>query len=84
MTFLITFIDLLFRILSIAILIRVLISWVKIDPYHPLVQLLYQITEPILAPIRRYLPATGGLDLSPIIAIVLIEILRGFVVNLFV
>ncbi len=84
MIFLITFIDLLFRILSIAILIRVLISWVKIDPYHPLVQLLYQITEPILAPIRRYLPATGGLDLSPIIAIVLIEIMRGFVVNLFV
>ncbi|MCP4199317.1 MAG: YggT family protein [Proteobacteria bacterium] len=84
MTFLITFIDLLFRILSIAILIRVLISWVKIDPYHPLVQLLYQITEPILAPIRRFLPATGGLDLSPIIAIVLIEILRGFVVTLFV
>lgn len=76
MPFVLTFISLLFEILSWAIIIRVLLSWVRLDPYHPIIRLLDQITEPILAPIRKILPATGGFDFSPIIAIVLLELIR--------
>ena len=76
MAFVLTFISLLFEILSWAIIIRVLLSWVRIDPYHPVIRLLDQITEPILAPLRNILPTAGGLDFSPIVAIVLLELVR--------
>ncbi|MBU0469742.1 MAG: YggT family protein [Candidatus Omnitrophica bacterium] len=69
-------------ILSMAywlILIRALISWVNPDPYNPIVQFLYRTTEPILEPIRRYLPPMG-IDISPIIAFVAIIFLKAFLV----
>jgi YggT family protein len=81
MSFLIRFIDLLYWVLTLAILARVLLSWVRIDPYHPAVRLLIQVTEPILAPIRRLLPATAGLDFSPLIVIVALDILRRLLVG---
>ena len=82
MSFLITFVNLLFQILSWAIIIRVLLSWVRIDPYHPLIRLLDQITEPILVPLRRLLPTAGGLDFSPIIAIVLLSLVQRLIISL--
>ena len=65
------------------ILIRALISWVNPDPYNPIVQFLYKITEPILYPIRKMLPPTlgFGIDISPIIAFLAIMFLRSFLVN---
>ncbi|HEX7588772.1 MAG TPA: YggT family protein, partial [Anaerolineae bacterium] len=60
MSYLVTFLDLLLTILGFAIIARALLSWVSIDPYNPLVQILYQITEPILAPLRRVIPPIGG------------------------
>lgn len=83
MSFVIIFINLLFQILSWAIIIRILLSWVRIDPYHPLIRLLDQITEPILAPLRNILPSAGGLDFSPIVAIVLLSLLQRLVLSLF-
>ena len=62
------------------ILIRALISWVNPDPYNPIVQFLYRTTEPILQPIRRFLPVMT-IDLSPIIAFLGIMFLRSFLVN---
>ena len=50
------FFDLLFSILSLAIIARAIISWVPIDPYHPIVVILDQITEPFIAPLRRIVP----------------------------
>ncbi len=60
------------------IIIRALISWVSPDPYNPIVQILRQLTEPVLRPLRRLLPPrmTGGLDVSPILAILLIQLVR--------
>lgn len=64
------------------IFIRVLLSWINVNPYrpainHPIVDLLYRITDPVLQPLRRVIPPLGGtLDLSPIIALILLEILR--------
>ena len=68
-------------ILTWIIIIRALISWVNPGPYNPIVQFLYRVTEPILMPIRRILPALGGFDLSPIVALVGIMFIRSFVVQ---
>jgi len=68
-------------ILTWIIIIRALISWVNPDPYNSIVQFLYRVTEPILMPIRRILPAMGGFDLSPIVALVGIMFIRSFLVQ---
>lgn len=73
--FLINFFDLLFTLLTFAIIARALVSWIAIDPYHPIVVFLNQITEPILAPLRRFIPPIGMMDITPIVAIFLLQIL---------
>jgi YggT family protein len=67
------------------IIIRALISWVSPDPANPIVRLLARLTEPVLAPLRRLLPprSTGGLDLSPILAILAIQLVRYTIVYTF-
>lgn len=63
------------------IIIRALISWVNPDPYNPIVQFLYKITEPVLQPIRRLIPVYNlGIDLSPLIVILVLIFLRSFLV----
>ena len=64
---------------NLLIIIRALISWVSPDPFNPLVQFLYRTTDPILDPIRRRLPAMA-IDISPIIAFLVIYFLRSFLV----
>jgi YggT family protein len=86
MNLLADFVNLVFYLLSLAVLARVLLSWVRVSPYHPAVEFLYQITEPILAPLRRIIPPVGMVDISPVIAIFLLQligqvlaaIIRGF------
>lgn len=64
------------------IIIRALISWVNPDPYNPIVQFLYKITEPVLHPVRRLMPVYNiGIDLSPLIVILIIIFLRSFLVS---
>ena len=65
------------------IIIRALISWVNPDPWNPIVQFLYKVTEPVLRPIRRRLPMTG-IDFSPIIVILAIMFLQRFLVPVLV
>ncbi len=61
---------------------RALISWVNPDPYNPIVTFLYRATEPVLAPIRRLIPIRGlGIDISPIIVIMIIYFLQTFLVK---
>ena len=62
------------------IIARALISWVNPDPWNPIVQFLERATEPVLAPIRRRLGWQMGIDLSPILAILLIVFLQYAVV----
>lgn len=80
MDLLIYFIDVFFTLLSLAILSRVLLSWVRVSPYHPAVDFLYRITEPILAPLRRAIPPIGMVDISPVIAIFLLQIIQQVLV----
>lgn len=63
-------------ILLWAMIIRVILSWINPDPRQPVVQLLIQLTEPIMAPARRIIPPMGGLDLSPIAVFILISLTR--------
>lgn len=61
---------------------RALISWVNPDPYNPIVTFLYRVTEPVMAPIRRLIPMRGmGIDISPIIVIMIIYFLQMFLVK---
>jgi YggT family protein len=74
------------QILLWAIIIRVLLSWlpmanIRVDPYNPAVRLLYSITDPILEPLRRY-TTVGMVDLSPLVAIVILQLVAGFLVDL--
>ena len=76
MTVVITFITILFYILYLAILARILLTWLNLAPGNPIVQFLFDITEPILAPLRNRLPAVGMFDISPIVAMVLLDLIR--------
>ena len=64
------------------IIIRALLSWVNPDPYNPIVRFLYRATEPVLAPVRRILPFGGlGVDISPIVVLLVIYFLQLFLVR---
>ncbi|MDL2285813.1 YggT family protein [Desulfococcaceae bacterium OttesenSCG-928-F15] len=64
------------------ILARALSSWFRPNPYHPLMRLLYQLTDPVLSRIRRIVPLQfGGLDFSPIIVLLAIMFLQEFLVK---
>jgi len=76
-------VNLLVRIETILIFARVLLSWFPgIPPWHPLVRALAAVTDPVLLPFRRMLPTIGGLDFSPIVAIVVLQVVGQFVVDL--
>ena len=70
------FVDLLFNILQFAIIIRSLLSWFNPRPDNPLVVLLYDLTEPILAPLRRIVPRLGMIDITPLVAILLMSVIQ--------
>ncbi len=75
-------IDLVLSIYIWIIIFRAVISWVNADPYNPIVNFLYRATEPVLRPIRRLLPFGGaGLDVSPVIVILIIYFLQFFLVK---
>ena len=64
-----------------AILIQVVISWVNPGAYNPVVSLLYSITEPILGRARRLLPPISGFDLSPIIALIGLQLIKMLMIQ---
>lgn len=76
-------VDVVLTIFCWLIFIRALISWVNPDPYNALVQLLYKTTEPVLAPLRRVIPTQWGIgiDISPILAFVLVFFMKSFLVR---
>jgi YggT family protein len=66
------FIEFICNLLAIIILIRAIASWFAISPHSPIMVLLYRITEPILAPLRRIIPRIGMIDITPAIAIIVL------------
>ncbi|MBI4214201.1 MAG: YggT family protein [Chloroflexi bacterium] len=82
--FLANFINILFQGLILAIVGRALLSWFPIrpgNPFYPLAVILNQVTEPILAPLRRVIPTIGMIDISPIVALLLLQFIQGVLVQ---
>jgi YggT family protein len=83
-----TAISVVFQVYQFLILIRVFLSWINTDPYrplidHPVIRVLRRITDPVLTPLRRVIPPIGGaVDISPVVALILLEILRRLVTGL--
>jgi len=71
-----------FTILKAAIIVRVISSWLPISPYSKWVNWSYRLSEPMLAPLRRVVPNLGGLDITPILAYILINIIESFLFRL--
>ena len=77
------FVNILVWVLIIAIFARVILSWLPIGgSNNPLVAIVYQITEPILAPLRRVIPRVGIFDLTPMIAIIILGLIHRAVSSL--
>ncbi|MFH1749684.1 MAG: YggT family protein [bacterium] len=73
---LINFLDLLLTILIWMIFIRVIFSWIWPNVENPLIQFLKDITNPILLPIKKIMPKTGMIDFSPLIAVLILDLIR--------
>lgn len=67
---------------ALVIIVAALISWVSPDPHNPIVRLLYRLTEPVFRPLRRLVPPRklGGIDISPILALLLLQLVRYTIV----
>ncbi len=85
MAYVITVVDLFFTILTWAIIIRVLLTWIPgLSPYNPVVRALASITDPILEPARRIIPPIGMIDISPIVVLFALQLVREFLVRFLV
>ena len=63
------------------IIIQVIISWINPNVYNPITIIMYQISEPILKPIRQFIPSSGGLDFSPLVALIIINLLMILIIS---
>ncbi len=78
------FVTIFVQVLTWAIIIRTLLSWFSVGggAIQPVFRLLFDITEPVLGPVRRVLPTIGAIDFSPLVALLLVQFLGGILVNL--
>jgi YggT family protein len=69
-------IEMVLELYFFSILIQAVLSWVNPGTYSPITSILWTLNEPILRPIRRVLPPLGGIDFSPLVAMILLQVLR--------
>ncbi|MDD2695681.1 MAG: YggT family protein [Anaerolineales bacterium] len=81
MSFIVTIINVLAQVLSLLVLVHVILSYFM-SPYHPVRQAVDRVVEPLLAPIRRVVPLVGMFDFSPIILLILIQVVATLLINL--
>jgi YggT family protein len=81
LVFIEAFINVVAQALVLAIFVRVIMSWVPVRLPLGLNDLVWNVTEPVLAPIRRYMPIAGGMDFSPFIALLLIQIITSIILR---
>lgn len=75
-------VNVLFQVYYWLIFIRIVLSFIRHNPYQPLIKFIYEVTEPWLSIFRRFIPPVGMIDFSPIVAFFALEILRQLVVAL--
>lgn len=82
MGFVYEFVRILFMALQLAILARAVLSWFGIGPSHGIGAILYEVTEPILRPLRQFIPPLGGMiDITPIIALFILQIMQQLILS---
>jgi len=79
MGILITAVDVAFRVYAYLLIIRIFLSWIRHNPYQPVIRFIYEVTEPYLKFFRKIIPPFGMLDLSPIIALIVLQLLEWLV-----
>ena len=77
MDFLYNFIGWLCEVLTLVILARVIVSWFSPSPTNRLAIILYQVTEPFLAPLRRIIPRFGMFDFTPLVAVIILQLIAS-------
>ncbi len=65
-----SFIGQIITLYEIVLIVRIILSWVPHNAYHPAAVFLYRITDPVLNPVRRIIPSIGGIDVSPIVVFI--------------
>jgi len=75
-SFIILVINIFCELFFLALIIRIILSWINISPYNPISRITHQITEPLLGKIRQYIKPLGMFDFSPMIAIILLEVIQ--------
>jgi YggT family protein len=83
MAFLIELIGVVFTLLWLVVLAYVIVSWV-LSPYHDVRRFLDSLVEPLLSPVRRIIPPVGGLDLSPLVLLIALDLIRRLVIGFLV
>ena len=74
-------VNIIFELLNFLLITRIILSWIPHNRYHPIIQIVYNFTGPILEPFRNMINPVGGMDLSPIIVFFLLRLLHGYLVN---
>ena len=76
----ITFVCILLQILQLAIIARALVSWIpNLGPDNTFVRILDELTEPIISPLRQIVPRVGMIDITPLVALILLNVLQGVI-----
>jgi YggT family protein len=75
--------DFVFSVYTIVIFARIILSWIQIPSLYQVAVFVYKLTEPLLKPIRKYVPPykMGGLDLSPMILLIILMFIKSFVIR---
>lgn len=79
---LIQIINIAFSVLIWLVIIRCLLSFIPHNPYQPLIRFVYDVTEPIMAPFRRLIPPIGMINISPIVVVFVLELVRRVMIEL--
>ncbi|MFC2017418.1 YggT family protein [Chloroflexota bacterium] len=78
MAFLLDLLRILCNVLSLAIIFRAILSWFSPSPTNVLAVILFRVTEPLLAPLRRVIPMAGPFDFTPLVVIILLQLIASF------
>lgn len=78
----ISLINIAFTVLVWIIIGRCILSFVNHDPYQPVIKFIYDVSEPIMAPFRKLIPPTGGIDFSPIFAVLALSLLQKLIIGM--
>ncbi len=75
-------VNIIFEVMIWLIIVRCILSFVRHNPYQPIIRFVYEVTEPVMAPFRRLIPATGGIDFSPIVVFLVLQLVRQLVLGI--